>query len=110
MAAPDKTIGAPRQRLANHILPNAATMIGVCVTLIGLVKIAEAHIGPSNVDEYSALAAIAFLLSAALSYVALRLSPDSPSVLLFERLADALFMLGLFALTGITLLFAYEVI
>jgi len=110
MALRDRIPLMPRERLANHILPNAATMIGVCVTLIGLVKIAEAHIGPSNVDEYSALAAIAFLFSAALSYVALRLSPESSLVVTFERLADGLFMLGLVALTGITLLFAYEVI
>ena len=26
-------------------------MIGVCTTLVGLVKIAEAQIGPSHVDE-----------------------------------------------------------
>src|SRR5262249_51833475 len=95
MSTPDKIATAPRERPANHILPNAATMIGICVTLIGLVKIAEAHIGPSRVDEYSSLAAITFLLSAGLSYVALRLTPDSPSVTVCERLADALFMLGL---------------
>ena len=99
-----------RPRLANHILPNAATMIGICVTLIGLVKIAEEHIGPSRVDEYCALAALVFLLSAGLSYVALRLEPQSRSVVVCERLADGLFMLGLAGLSGITLLFAYEVI
>ena len=60
------------QRLAGHILPTAATMIGICVTLTGLVKIAEARIGPSHVDEYCALTAVLFLASTALSYVSLR--------------------------------------
>ena len=35
MALRDRIPLMPRERLANHILPNAATMIGVCVTLIG---------------------------------------------------------------------------
>ncbi len=45
-----------RRELSKHILPNSGTLIGVCATLIGLVKVAEAHIGPSRVDEYAALA------------------------------------------------------
>ena len=98
----------PQERLAQHILPNSATMIGVCVTAVGLVKVAEAHIGPSNVDNYSALAGIVFLVSAICSYMSLRVQ-GAVSVTL-ERIADVSFMLGLVALTGITMLFAYEVI
>jgi hypothetical protein len=98
------------QRLANHILPNSATMIGVCVTMVGLVKIAEARIGPSSVDIYAALAALIFLTSALLSYIALRLDDTSTVAARLERVADACFMAGLTALTAITMLFAYEVI
>jgi hypothetical protein len=43
-----------QNRLSHHILPNASTMLGVCPTGIGLVKIAEAYLGPSRVDEYLA--------------------------------------------------------
>ena len=42
-------------------------MIGVCATLVGLVKILEARIGPSHVDEYATLTALLFLVSAAAS-------------------------------------------
>jgi len=100
----------PRQHLARHVLPNAATMLGVCVTIIGLVKIAEAHIGPSRVDEFCALTAVLFLVSSVLSYVSLRSVPDSRQERVLERLADTIFLAGLFALTVITLMFAYEVI
>jgi hypothetical protein len=31
--------------LASHILPTSATMIGVCATLIGLIKLAEEKLG-----------------------------------------------------------------
>jgi len=41
-----------RRELSKHILPSSGTMIGVCATLIGLVKLAEAHIGPSRVDVH----------------------------------------------------------
>jgi hypothetical protein len=99
-----------RPRLSLQILPNASTMIGICVTAIGLVKIVEARIGPSNVDEYCALAAVVFLASALLSYASLRLDPETRTAILMERIADFAFMAGLVALTLISLLFAYEVI
>jgi hypothetical protein len=44
-----------QDNLASHILPVSGTMIGVCVTLIGLVKLAEARHGSSHVDEYAAI-------------------------------------------------------
>jgi hypothetical protein len=95
--------------LSGHILPNSTAMVGVCVTAIGLVKLLEGRIGPSRVDEYCAVTAIIFAASAILSYVSIRMeTPNSNGVL--ERLADFCFMLGLAALTGIALLFAYEVI
>ena len=62
------------ETLASHILPVSGTMIGVCVTLIGLVKLAEARHGTSHVDEYAALAAITFLASALASYLSMRYS------------------------------------
>jgi hypothetical protein len=98
------------ERLASRILPNAATMIGVCVTAVGLVKIAESHIGPSSVDIYFSLAAIIFLGSAMLSYLAIRAPAANRGVATLERMADGLFMLGLLALTLVATMFAYEVI
>ena len=95
--------------LSGHILPNSTAMVGVCVTAIGLVKLLEGRIGPSRVDEYCAVTAIIFAASAILSYFSIRMeTPNSNGVL--ERLADFCFMVGLAALTGIALLFAYEVI
>jgi hypothetical protein len=39
-------------------------MIGVSTTLIELVKVAKAHMGPSHVDQYAGLAGLLSLLSA----------------------------------------------
>jgi hypothetical protein len=99
-----------RRALSKHILPSSGTMIGVCATLIGLVKLAEAHIGPSRVDEYAALASLLFLASAIASYISIR-HPDR--LRLSERseaIADQCFLAGLIGIAIITLFFAYEVI
>ena len=72
--------------LSKHILPSSGTMIGVCATLIGLVKLAEAHIGPSRVDEYAALASLLFLASAIASYISMRHpEPDAVERTLRDR-------------------------
>jgi hypothetical protein len=98
------------RELSRHILPTSATMIGICTTLIGLVKVAEAKIGPSRVDEYAALAALRFLISATASYLSIRFSDRGRLGAQCEKLADQVFLAGLFSITIIALLFAYEAI
>lgn len=102
-------ISNPRT-LARSILPVSGTMIGICTTLIGLTKIAESHSGPSHVDEYAALASLLFLVSAIASYISLRHSDRPAMSARFELIADQFFLVGLVAIAGIALLFAYEVI
>ena len=100
----------PQERLAHHILTNSATMIGVCVTAVGLVKIAESHIGPSEVDVYFAIIAVIFLGSAFLSYLSVRAREPTAGAGILERMADVLFMTGLLGMTLVAMLFAYEVV
>ena len=85
-------------------------MIGVCVTLIGLVKLAEAKHGSSQVDEYAAFAAVTFLASALASYLSIRCSDQAVKSIRLERIADLIFLCGLVGITLIAALFAYEVI
>jgi hypothetical protein len=98
------------KELSRHILPTSATMIGICTTFIGLVKVAENRIGPSHVDEYAALAALLFLISATSSYLSIRYLNLTGLSERCERIADMLFLTGLFSITVIAMLFAYEVI
>ena len=94
--------------VSGHILPCAATLLGVCATLIGLVKVVEGRIGPSRVDEYAALAGLIFLCSSVASYVSIR-HQDRPKLSRrCEIVADQCFMAGLVGITVIALLFAYE--
>jgi hypothetical protein len=96
--------------LASHILPVSGTMIGVCATLIGLVKLAERKHGTSHVDEYAAMTAVTFLASALTSYLSIRFSDRTNLSLQIERMADAIFLCGLIGITLVATLFAYEVI
>jgi hypothetical protein len=105
----DRTTGEQRA-LSKHILPSSGTMIGVCATLIGLVKIMEPQIGASRVDEYSAIASLFFLASAVASYMSMRKSQNRVLSERCESIADQCFLGGLVAITVIILFFAYEVI
>jgi hypothetical protein len=96
--------------LSGHILPASATLIGVCVTLVGLVKVVEVKIGNSRVDEYAALVAIAFLTCSIASYLSIRCSAHGKLSYWLEQAADIMFVAGLIAITMIATLFAYEVI
>jgi hypothetical protein len=96
--------------LASHILPVSGTMIGGCATLIGLIKLAEGNGGWTQVDEYAALVAVAFLVSAIASYLSIRYADRVGLSARIERLADVIFLCGLVGITAVTLLFAYEVI
>ena len=96
--------------LSSHILPVSGTMIGVCTTLIGLVKLAATKHGTSHVDEYAALVAVTFLASAMTSYLSIRWSDRAQLSIRIERLADVIFLCGLVCITLVATLFAYEVI
>ena len=74
------------------------------------MKLAEAHIGPSRVDEYASLDSLLFLASAIASYISIR-NPEQPRLSQrCEAVADQCFLFGLIGLAIITLLFSYEVI
>ena len=98
------------EALASHILPVSATMIGVCVTLIGLVKLAEEKHGSSHVDEYAALVSVLFLTSALASYLSIRYSQRPRLSVWIEQIADLIFLGALVGITLVATLFAYEVI
>lgn len=99
----------PDRALSHHILPSAATMVGICPTLIGLVKLTEAN-GDlvRKADECLALITIVFAVSALASYFSLRDRRGRTHSEWLERVADAMFAVGLVGLAAVTVLFAYE--
>jgi hypothetical protein len=96
--------------MARIILPTSATMIGVCATVIGLVKVVEEHSGPSRVDEYAALVMVLFLVSTIASYLSIRSWDRGQGGVRLELVADVFFLVGLLAIAMVGFFFAYEVI
>ena len=96
--------------LARHILPSSGTMIAMCTTMVGLVKIAEGRMGSSNVDVYAAMLGAAFLTSAVLAYISIRAARFSTLSGRCERIADVLFLAGLASSVFIVVMFPIEII
>lgn len=94
-------------QLCRYIFAGSGAMIGICTTLVGLVKIVEGRIGPSRVDEFVAVIALTFLGSAILSYLSLRSERAGLSRKL-GRVADGIFLTGLFGIVILITLFAVE--
>lgn len=93
-------------RIATHILPTAAAMAGVSITVVSLVRILETSSALRTfIDTVMALDGVVFLLSALFSYASLR-SRDGGDRL--ERVADALFLGGLVVMVAASLMLAFE--
>ena len=109
-AAPirDTERGADRAKLdmSQHILPTSATMVGVCITVISIVRVIEIHGAVSTViDDIVALDSAMFLVATILSYVSLR-SPRSGRRV--ERFADLVFLTGLAVMVIASFLLAWQ--
>lgn len=91
--------------LSGHILPTAATMVGVCMTVLSIVKLT--HLSrdlDSWIDELLALDSLVFLASAMLSYGAIR---SAARGLRLEELADKTFMAGLLLMGVVVCLLSF---
>lgn len=97
----------PNKNLSGHILPNSATMAGVCVTVISIIK--GMHIGYPGliIDKVLAFDSMIFLGSAACSYFAMRSIRYATRL---ENLADSSFMFGLLLMVVGTVGFAFEIL
>jgi hypothetical protein len=93
-----------------HIFTASAALVGVCLTVIGLIRVV---IATSNVDTIAddllAIDALLFLVSCLLSYWALR-TRSVRRMHRVERVADAIFILGLLLMTTVCGVIAYALL
>ena len=100
---PDPTNGD----VSRHILPTSATLVGVCLMVVSLVRLTEVTGNVSTViDDVMAFDSIAFLASSVLSYLSLRTGRDTRHL---ERYADLLFLAGLALMVVASFMLAWEV-
>jgi hypothetical protein len=93
-----------------HIFSVSAALVGVCLTVIGLVRIIfGSDISLTLVDDCLAADAVFFLLSCLLSYWALR-TRSLRRMYRVERVADVIFLLGLFLMVLICTFITYAIL
>ncbi len=92
--------------LSHHILPNSATMVGVCIMVISIVKSMHAGLASYVIDKALAIDSILFMVSALLSFLSIRLDR---STAMLERWAEIIFLIGLASMTIITVIFSFRV-
>ncbi|HSH73080.1 MAG TPA: hypothetical protein VK974_08505 [Methylophilaceae bacterium] len=95
----------PVSSLSNHILPVAATMVGVCMTVISVIQLAPKNAISSWADKMLAIDSLAFMASTMLSYWSIR---HKDALWKAERYADRLFLVGLFIMVFVSFLVAFE--
>ena len=95
------------QDICVHIFTVSAAMVGVCLTVIGLIRIMISIQKIDTVaDDLLAANALVFLASCFLAYWALR-TRSSRRMHRLERIADGLFLIGLGLMTGICCFMTY---
>lgn len=93
--------------LSHHILPNSATMVGVCIMVISIVKSLPPDKVNYFIDKAVAVDSLLFMISALFSFLSIRLANTLPR---FEWWAEVVFILGLVSMTFITIVFSFEIV
>jgi len=93
-----------------HIFTASAALVGVCLTVIGLLRVVVATVKVDTVaDNLLAVDALLFLASCLLAYWALR-TRNTRRMYRVERAADAIFIVGLLLMTCVCSIIAWALL
>jgi len=97
------------QDICIHIFTVSSAMVGVCLTVIGLIRVVIT-LGTANTlaDDFLAGDAMLFLISCLLSYWALR-SRSLRRMHRLEKVADGIFILAMIGMVVICALITYTI-
>jgi hypothetical protein len=97
------------QDICIHIFTVSSAMVGVCLTVIGLIRVVIT-LGTVDTlaDDLLAAEALLFLISCLLSYWALR-SRGLRRMHRLERIADAIFIIAMIGMVVVCTLIAYSI-
>lgn len=97
-----KVTSKDNNNLSQHILPSSATMIGVCITALSIIKLAKFQGLAFWLGHLLAINSLVFLTSGVLSYAAMRSNGNTR----LENYADGAFIIGLTLLSFSTVFMA----
>jgi hypothetical protein len=94
------------RELSAHIFTVSAQLVGICLTVIGLIRVLIRLRGVGRfADDLLALAAIAFLGACGFAYASLH-SRRNPQRRTLERVADICFGIALLMMTTVCVIIA----
>lgn len=109
MSIENRKVGL-EEDISIHIFTASAALVGVCLTVIGLIRVVLTTKGSETLaDDILAIDAILFLSSCLLSYFALR-TRSTQRMHLVERIADVVFICGLFLMVLVCCVIAYQIL
>jgi hypothetical protein len=94
-----------RKNRAKHILTTAANLLGLCFVIFTLKRLWRANGVERIIDKRDGVAIITFWADTVLSYTSIRPARNSDRT---ERIADRVFLAGLFLLSPAVLVTVYE--
>ena len=92
---------------SSHILTTSSNLLGICFIVLTSLKLLKLD-GKTLIDEFTAVAIFMFMLSSVLSFLSLRNENHKGQRL--EKIADIIFLIGLFSLFIITMFVTFNVI
>src|SRR6184192_4940500 len=97
------------QDISIHIFTVSSAMVGVCLTVIGLIRVVIS-LGTADTlaDDFLAADALLFLVSCMLSYWALR-SRGLRRMHRLEKFADAIFIIAMIGMVAVCALITYTI-
>lgn len=97
------------ENICIHIFSVSAGMVGVCLTVIGLIRVVIT-LGKADTvaDDLLAIDAFLFLMASLLSYTALR-TRTTNRMKQFERLADWIFIVAMTLMVAVCAFIAYAI-
>jgi hypothetical protein len=95
-----------RQSVGQHILGASSTLLGICFAIFSLIK-AAGRGQFTYIDELAVVSVYMFLGSCLFSYASMR---SQKRWILYERIADSIFIMGLAFMSLLTLVLAFGLI
>jgi hypothetical protein len=96
------------KNVSKHILPTASNLLGLCFILINFMKLWKMNKKVDIIiDRFVGISILLFLVASVFSYMSMR---SSEKAVFYEKIADIVFLVGLFFITIISLMITFEVL
>ncbi|HXS54669.1 MAG TPA: hypothetical protein VN726_01015 [Hanamia sp.] len=90
-----------------HVLSASSNLLGLCFIVLTSLRVLHLD-GKTIIDECTATALLMFMLSSILSFLSIRSKRAKSDQ--YEKIADIIFLLGLFFLFATTMLVTFNII